>query len=101
MASVSLVCLPWHVHTAPSIQLGTLQALLQQAGITCASHHLYLDFVDTLCREQYLAIEDYQLIGDFWFMHAPGEWTFALPPVRAKNPRKDALLFQSGRSTRY
>ncbi len=90
--------MPWHAHTVPSIQLGILQSELERSGVSCRSHHLYLDFADFVVREGLLALEDYQLIGDFWFMVAPGEWAFALPPVRAASEGKDRAYFELLRS---
>jgi len=85
--SVSLVCMPWHVPTAPSIQLGILQAVLRRHGIACHAHSFHLDFlrfataaeVDAapLTRAEYLAV------GEQWFVQAPGAWVFA-PAARRR-----------------
>ena len=42
--------MPWHVLSAPSIALGTLQAVLHDAGIPCRTHSLYLAFIDFLAE---------------------------------------------------
>jgi hypothetical protein len=42
--SVALVCIPWHMLGSPSIQIGTLEAVLQQTGIACTSHSLFLEY---------------------------------------------------------
>ena len=94
MSTVSLVCMPWHALAVPSIQIGTLASILARAGIPHRGHYLYLDFMEFLSRagprnQALLAVEDYQQIGDHWFMQAPGEWAFAVPPIRAEDASRD------------
>ncbi|MEZ5966771.1 MAG: RiPP maturation radical SAM C-methyltransferase [Planctomycetota bacterium] len=88
--SVSLVCMPWHALAAPSIQLGILQAVLQDAGVACTSHSSFLQFLHHLGAPRGpLTPEDYLELGDRWFMHGTGEWVFALPPVRRVDAARD------------
>ncbi|MCA8948879.1 MAG: RiPP maturation radical SAM C-methyltransferase, partial [Planctomycetes bacterium] len=105
--TVALVCMPWQPLEAPSIQLGILHALLARAGIACRSHSLHLELMAFLRSAgkdggPLLTVGDYRVVGDFLFMHAPGEWVFANPPVRRHDRREDRrylrLLKQAGAS---
>jgi ribosomal peptide maturation radical SAM protein 1 len=102
--SISLVCMPWHLLGSPSIQLGTLQALLERAGITCRSHSLYLEFLNFLRRSgsqrTRLDIDDYGAVCSQWMNVGAGDWVFAIPAIRAVSRERDgrfkALCSEAG-----
>jgi ribosomal peptide maturation radical SAM protein 1 len=100
--SISLVCMPWHLVGSPSIQLGTLEAVLARAGIACRSHSLHLELARFLaerreeCRGFDLA--DYGEVATRWMNLGAGEWVFALSPVRRESPERDAALLDLWRA---
>ncbi len=106
VTSVSLVCMPWHLLGSPSIQLGTLHALLQRDGIRCRSHSFHLEFQDFLASRsggRAFTIDDYGAVSCRWENVGAGEWVFALPEMRADGhggPARDerylALLREEG-----
>lgn len=105
MAAVALVCMPWHVVRAPSIQLGILHALLRAHGISCASHSLYLQFADFVRRAgpgngELLTLDEYFGLGDRWFLTGAGDFAFALPPVRRPDREADRRFLQHLRRAR-
>jgi ribosomal peptide maturation radical SAM protein 1 len=82
---VSLVCMPWHMLGSPSIQLGTLQGVLDGAGVRCRSHSLHLEFQDFLTRRAArgaITIDEYGEVCSRWLYVGAGEWVFAVPPFR-------------------
>jgi ribosomal peptide maturation radical SAM protein 1 len=102
--SVSLVSMPWHMLGSPSIQLGTLEAVLARAGVPCRSHSLYLEFQSFLAgRQRDFTIDDYGEICSRWENVGAGDWVFALPGLRTDAESKDeryvALLRAAGMPT--
>lgn len=103
---ISLVCMPWHLIGSPSIQLGTLEALLRREGLACRSHSLHLAWMDFLAERGAACggfdLDDYGEIATRWMNLGAGEWVFALPPIRRASPERDeelvALLGASGMS---
>ena len=92
--SVALVCMPWHVLRSPSIQIGTLHALLAQQGIRCTSHSLHVEFAHfvarrTRSRHARLTLAQYFEVGDAWFLAGAGEWVFTTVDVRPAAPDED------------
>ncbi|MGJ4963392.1 RiPP maturation radical SAM C-methyltransferase [Bradyrhizobium sp. HKCCYLRH3061] len=68
MADVVLVNTPWGEYTRPSMQLGLIQALLQQAGLSCHTDHSVLRFAEAVGESDYKRAED---------LHRPfAEWVF-------------------------
>lgn len=103
--SVSLVCMPWHTLSSPSIQLGCLQAVLEAAAIPCQSHSLHLAFQDFLCQRSAAAsfgLGDYEEVAVRWENLGAGDWVFAVPPFRAEvgavEQRYGELLLRNGMS---
>jgi ribosomal peptide maturation radical SAM protein 1 len=90
--------MPWHLLGSPSIQLGTLEALLQRANVSCRSHSLYLDFVrflgelDPAIRG--LGIEDYGELASRWINVGAGEWLFAVRGIRKRSGARDERFFE-------
>ncbi len=89
--SVSLVSMPWHMLGFPSIQLGTLQGVLQRAGVPCQSHSFFLELLHFFSRHPRvgLDIDPYGEICGRWSGVGAGEWIFAVPPVRAPSKTRD------------
>jgi hypothetical protein len=89
LGSVSLVCMPWHTLSSPSIQLGCLQGVLQAASVPCRSHSFHLAFQDFLCErsaDARFGLADYEEVATRWENLGAGEWIFAVPPFRAEVP---------------
>lgn len=93
-APVSLVCMPWPLADMASIQLGTLSAVLERAGISTRCHSLYLKFLEFcnapgLFARQRLSVSDYREISSTFAHLLAGEWVFAVPPVRVSSAEMD------------
>ena len=89
--SVTLLVMPWYPLALPSIQVGTLAAVLRQAGIATATRWLTLDFMDH-CVTERLTPADYKAVSE----KQPGlglrEWIFAVPPFRDAPAENEAYL---------
>jgi ribosomal peptide maturation radical SAM protein 1 len=97
------VCMPWHMLAAPSIQLGSLQAALDAAGLPARSHSFHLElqhFLEVQAPELGFSLTDYEEVATGLMNLGVGEWLFALPPLRvARNREEDRyteLLLRSG-----
>ena len=94
--SISLVCMPWHLLGSPSIQLGTLEALLAHSGLACRSHSLHLEWMGFLAEQSAACggfdLDDYGEVATRWMNLGAGEWIFALPPIRHASPARDDEL---------
>jgi ribosomal peptide maturation radical SAM protein 1 len=96
---ISLVCMPWYALGFPSIQLGTLQAVLERAGVGCRSHSLHLGFQDFLTGQRHhgravLSLDDYGDICGRWARLGAGDWAFALPALRRSSKARDERYFK-------
>jgi ribosomal peptide maturation radical SAM protein 1 len=86
---VVLIAMPWQVLPLPSIQLGILQPLLEEAGIRAEVRSFKLDFMEH-CRvatrgqpeEQRIGLADYEAVAADHYWVGLGEWIFAVPPFR-------------------
>lgn len=101
--AVSLVCLPWHMIESPSIQIGTLHAALERAGLGVRSHSFHLAFQEFLEEHrrpgrELLTLEDYADVSTRWSNLGAGEWIFAVPPARELSAARDAELVSLMRS---
>ena len=65
--SVLLVSMPWTVLGAPSLELGLLRAVLDQAGIPCRVRHLSLFMLEHLRAQTYEDLSDAYGLNDFLF----------------------------------
>ena len=94
--SLALVSMPWHLLGFPSIQLGTLQAVMEEAGLGCRSHSFHLELLRFLRSEgiEALDIDDFGAVGSTWATLGVGDWAFALPGVRVASPRRDEEYFE-------
>jgi ribosomal peptide maturation radical SAM protein 1 len=94
---VMLVAMPWQVLQLPSIQLGTLQPLLEGAGIRTETRSFKLDFMEH-CRvatrdqpeDQRIGLADYEAVAADHYWVGLGEWIFAMPPFRETAAERDA-----------
>lgn len=95
MSSVTLVSTPWTTLRAPSIQIGTLKAVLDEAGVPTETAHLYVAFFDYLTEHLGDEISDLDELEQFGWLF--GEWTFAVPPFRTQSELDDERFrFQFG-----
>jgi ribosomal peptide maturation radical SAM protein 1 len=93
MPSVALVCMPWHTLSSPSIQVGTLQAVLEEAGIVCRAHSFHVAFQEHLLARApgggLLTPREYEDVSGLWGNHGVGDWVFAVEPARARSAERD------------
>lgn len=104
-AGVVLISMPWEMLGLPSIQLGTLQSLLVDAGFRTESRTFYLalmeHFISSTARlreKERLGINDYAKIGLKYYRMGMGDWIFAVPPYRELTEEADAEYFAYLRS---
>jgi ribosomal peptide maturation radical SAM protein 1 len=79
-----LIAMPWQVLQLPSVQLGTLQPLLEHAGIRTEVRSFKLDFMEH-CREatrglpekRRIGLADYEAVAADHYWVGLGEWIFA------------------------
>jgi ribosomal peptide maturation radical SAM protein 1 len=94
-----LVSMPWQILQLPSIQLGTLQPLLEEAGIRTEVRSFKLDFMEH-CRaatreqpeERRIGLSDYEAVAADHYWVGLGEWIFAVPPFCEGTGRDAAYL---------
>jgi ribosomal peptide maturation radical SAM protein 1 len=86
-AAVLLVSMPWTTLRAPSIQIGTVKAVLDRSGVPAATAHLYVPFYDQIAARvepRFRSVDEFEQCG--WLF---GEWAFAVPPFRARSESAD------------
>lgn len=83
---VMLIAMPWQILQLPSIQLGTLQPLLEDAGIRTHVRSFKLDFMEhcrvatrELPEERRIGLADYERVAADHYWVGLGEWIFAAP----------------------
>lgn len=90
-----LIAMPWQVLPLPSIQLGTLQPVLEKAGIRTEVRSFKLDFMEH-CREatrglreeRRIGLADYEAVAADHYWIGLGEWIFAgaaFPPASERD----------------
>jgi ribosomal peptide maturation radical SAM protein 1 len=96
-ASVWLIAMPWQPLHAPSIQLGTLQAILERAGVRPVVQSAWLDFMEHCLAEtahrpepERIGLSDYTMVTTYSVGF--GNWIFAVPPFRDSPDADDAYL---------
>jgi ribosomal peptide maturation radical SAM protein 1 len=106
-ASIVLIAMPWNALDLPSIQLGTLQAVLNQAGIESTVRSFNLALMEYLISstadqapEQQIKISDYNAIASEYWSVGMGDWIFAVPPYRDFTPEDEEDYLTYLRSTR-
>ena len=89
---MALVCMPWYALGFPSIQLGTLQAVLERARLAVRAHSFHLALQDFLerrdPRDPALGLDDYGEVCGRWSRIGAGDWVFA-DPARPDALRRD------------
>jgi ribosomal peptide maturation radical SAM protein 1 len=65
--SIALVSLPWTTLAEPSLGLGILRSVLDQAGIPARVHHLQIELLRWLNPATYIAIANVFALNDFLF----------------------------------
>ncbi len=100
---IALVCLPWHLLTSPSIQLGTLQAACEASGLSVRSHSFHLAFAEFLDAEPgptEFGLDEYGEVATRWENVGLGDWLFAAPefggPSGGRDREYEALLNSAG-----
>jgi hypothetical protein len=68
---VALVCMPFATSAMPSIQIGLLAAVAEQAGFPTDTYHLNLDLAANLTQERYELLTLHS-------GHMTGEWLFSV-----------------------
>jgi len=96
---VALVNMPFSASKYPSIQLGTLSAVLKSQGIGVKNHHLYLDFAYQIGVPFYEVLcEKRGLLGEWLFSHL----LFRDNPKNSRYPRTFKPVFEDvARQTGY
>lgn len=93
---VVLITMPWDALYVPSLQLGTLQAVLDRHGFSSRIRQLNLAFMEHLAaasasRDRPLTVDDYRLVSTSF--SGAGDWIFAIPPFRTPTAEGDAAFF--------
>jgi len=89
-----LVSMPWAVIYLPSIQLGTLEAVLNRANVTAATRSYFLDFVEMTVEtigengEEPITVDDHIAISESSWLSGMGDWVFCVPPLREPTPQQ-------------
>jgi ribosomal peptide maturation radical SAM protein 1 len=80
---VVLVGMPWEPLSLPSLQVGTLTAVLERAGLRVEARSLHLAFMEH-CRSvaPSIRLDDYHRIGRHHYSGCLSDWVFAVPPFR-------------------
>jgi ribosomal peptide maturation radical SAM protein 1 len=81
---VALVNMPFSSSRFPSMQIGLLQSILAERGISATAHYLNLEFAARVGWNQYEALSNNTL-------HLAGDWLFASEAFREDAP--DGKLF--------
>jgi ribosomal peptide maturation radical SAM protein 1 len=88
--------MPWEDLNHPSVQLGTLKALLQNAGMPVETRSYKIDFIEHCLAastgEEPIRIEDYQALSEY-SRSGVAEWVFAVPPY-LDTTANDAAFFE-------
>jgi ribosomal peptide maturation radical SAM protein 1 len=98
--AVTLVAMPWELLTIPSIQLGVLCSVLEQAGITTEVQSLKLAFMEHCLAataerpgDEQIRVGDYERVACQHSHVGMGDWIFAVPPFRRTTPESDDEYF--------
>ena len=85
---VALVCMPFATALVPSIQVGLLTAITEQAGFQTDAYHLNLNLAASLTPEVYEPL-------CFHRGHMTGEWLFSVAAFGQEAQEDDALYFKA------
>jgi ribosomal peptide maturation radical SAM protein 1 len=88
-APVILITMPWDSLVFPSIQIGTLRAVLAREGLATEARSFNLSFAEHMARAGF-AVTDYERVNDEFWRRGLGDWLFAVPPFRETTAARDA-----------
>jgi ribosomal peptide maturation radical SAM protein 1 len=97
---VILVSMPWELLDLPSIQLGTLRAVLERAGHATEVRSFYLTLMDylisstaNLADDEKILLDHYNAVASKYWTVGMGDWIFAVPPYLDFNSESDEAYF--------
>ncbi|HZS40798.1 MAG TPA: RiPP maturation radical SAM C-methyltransferase [Polyangia bacterium] len=102
MDPVVLVTMPFDLVTQPSIQIGTVKAILARAGIPSVAKYFNVALTQFLADELGVdgGIDQYDLISYYGHNRMVGDWIFRLPSLFGDDVRKaddDYLAYLAAR----
>ena len=83
---VSLICMPFAAANRPSIQIGLLKAIIDQAGFNADTYHLNLELAAKLHLDNYSPLCEHR-------GHMTGEWLFSIAAFGEKINLNDNTYF--------
>jgi ribosomal peptide maturation radical SAM protein 1 len=91
---ITLVSMPWESVHGPSIQLGTLHALLDSNGIPVQTRAGNLDFLEwcLAAPSERLTFGEYESLASDYSHTGLPEWIFAVPPYPSTESRDGVFL---------
>src|SRR5579859_6264951 len=94
--SVVLVAMPWLTLDFPSVQLGTLKAVLDREQIPCSVRTYSLALMEFFAQQtkglpesERITTDDYRDVAQNLYSVGLGDWIFAVPPYRDPDPALD------------
>src|SRR6185503_39426 len=96
---VILIDMPWSMLHRPSIQLGVLRSVLENASIETGVRSFSLAFMDHLViahskglTEKQFSYDDYLDVAEYYCNVGLGDWIFAVPPFREPGDWEERYL---------
>ena len=96
---VILIDMPWSMLHRPSIQLGVLRSVLENASIGTGVRSFSLAFMDHLViahskglTEKQFSYDDYLDVAEYYCNVGLGDWIFAVPPFREPGDWEERYL---------
>lgn len=91
---VLLISMPWASLNSPSIQLGILQAMLENNSISVGARHFNLNAMEYFRANfsggtETFSIKDYEEIAEVHWQVGLGDWIFAVPPYIEPDKERD------------
>jgi ribosomal peptide maturation radical SAM protein 1 len=83
---VALICMPFAAANRPSIQIGLLKAIIDQAGFNADTYHLNLELAAQLHLDNYSPLCEHR-------GHMTGEWLFSVAAFGEKINLNDSAYF--------
>jgi ribosomal peptide maturation radical SAM protein 1 len=88
-APVILITMPWDSLVLPSIQIGTLRAVLAREGLATEARSFNLSMAEHMARAGF-SVTDYERVNDEFWRRGLGDWLFGVPPFRETTSERDA-----------
>jgi ribosomal peptide maturation radical SAM protein 1 len=89
--------MPWEALRFPSLQLGTLKAVLERAGYPTAVRSFYLALMEHLLLQteglpepERISVADYAAVAESYWGVGMGDWIFTGPPYRGLDEELDS-----------